>query len=106
MFASLVGVKWLRLDLLNNKVEYLCLCYLILNFLFCEVPAQDFCPFLIRLFLLYVFFNFIFFNLFFFISWRLITLQYCSGFRHTCFDLEERLFSIEARGCGTYGSGR
>ena len=45
MFASLVGVKWLSLDLLNNKVEYLCLCYLVLNFLFCEVPAQDFCSF-------------------------------------------------------------
>ena len=54
MFASLVGVKWLSLDLLNNKVEYLCLCYLVLNFLFCEVPAQDFCSFLIRLFLLYI----------------------------------------------------
>lgn len=54
MFASLVGVKWLSVDLLNNKVEYLCLCYLVLNFLFCEVPAQDFCSFLIRLFLLYI----------------------------------------------------
>ena len=41
MFASLVGVKWFSLTLLNNnKVEYLFLCLLVFNFLFCEVPAQ------------------------------------------------------------------
>ena len=28
-------------------------------------------------------FAFFFFNIYFFISWRLITLQYCSGFCHT-----------------------
>ena len=33
--------------------------------------------------ILFFFFHFIFFFAFIFISWRLITLQYCSGFCHT-----------------------
>ena len=42
-----------------------------------EVPVQATCHFI-----LFIYFC-VWFFFFFFISWRLITLQYCSGFCHT-----------------------
>ena len=42
---------------------------------------QSFKPFFLNFF--FIFYLFIFFVYFFKISWRLITLQYCSGFCHT-----------------------
>ena len=48
------------------------------------ISGNSYFPYRFHLLFLFIFFMFLFFSfLFIFISWRLITLQYCSGFCHT-----------------------
>ena len=66
-----IFVSWIFLVLPNSLLHFL-LC-------FCELFVNYWWPFPTTSMGIYIFFP----PIYFFISWRLITLQYCSGFCHT-----------------------